>query len=167
MHQPGFETARLVLRPRIRADLDACVAINSDPEVMRYLGDVWPPERQREHLSRQIDADLGPGLGYWSLFAKAAPSELLGWVLLSPLPQTEYIQLGYRLRRDAWGVGLATEAATEIVAHAFETLRLTRLAAWVHPENLGSQRVLAKLGFADIGAYEVGGRAERLYRRLA
>ncbi|MDP3749820.1 MAG: GNAT family N-acetyltransferase [Phenylobacterium sp.] len=106
MHEPSFETARLVLRSRIRADLDACVAINSDPEVMRYLGDVWPPERQREHLGRQIDADFGPDLGYWSLFAKAAPSELLGWVLLSPLPQTDDIQLGYRLRRDAWGAGL-------------------------------------------------------------
>ena len=41
------------------------------------------------------------------------------------------------------------------------------LAASVHPDNLGSQRVLAKLGFADAGTYEAGGKIERLYRRLA
>lgn len=101
------------------------------------------------------------------MFAKAAPNDLLGWVLLSPLPETDDVQLGYRLRRDAWGLGLATEAARQTVAHGFETLRLAGLAACVHPQNLGSQRVLAKLGFAEIGPYEANGRAERLYRRLA
>lgn len=163
---PSFATARLRLRPRAIEDLDTSIAINSDPEVMRFLGDVWPPERQRVHLSTQIATDFGPGLGYWSLFERGS-DEMLGWVLLVPLPRTEDVQIGYRLRRDAWGRGLATEAATTIMAHGLQTLKLPAIAAVVHPANLASQRVLAKLGLADVGTYEAGGKVERLYRRSA
>lgn len=167
MSQPSFDTARLRLRPRQASDLEASIAINSDPEVMRYLGAIWPPDRQRAHLGAQIETDFGDGLGYWSLFEHEAPSEMLGWALLTPLIDTDDIQIGYRLRRDAWGRGLATEAGVRLVEHAFETLRLPALAASVHPENAGSQRVLGKLGLIDVGTYETGGKVERLYRRLA
>lgn len=167
MLQPTFDTTRLRLRPRRLDDLDACIAVNSDPEVMRYLGAIWPPDRQRAHLSAQIATDFGEGLGYWSLFEHHAPSEMLGWVVLAPLPDTDDIQIGYRLRRDAWGRGLASEAGARIVDHAFRTIRLPALAATVHPRNAGSQRVLGKLGLVDVGTYEAGGKVERLYRRLA
>lgn len=167
MVQPRFTTERLILRPRQVSDLEDSIAINSDPEVMRYLGAVWPPERQRAHLSAQIEADFGEGLGYWSLFELAAPERMLGWALLTPLPGTDDVQIGYRLRRDAWGRGIATEAAARLMDHAFTTVDLPALAASVHPENLGSQRVLTKLGTADAGSYEAGGKIERLYRRLA
>lgn len=167
MSQPSFDTARLRLRPRRIGDLEASIAINSDPEVMRYLGAVWPPDRQHAHLSAQIEADFGEGLGYWSLFEHGAPDQMLGWVLLTPLPDTPDIQIGYRLRRDAWGRGLASEAGARIVDHAFKTVGLPALAATVHPENAGSRRVLSKLGLVDVGTYEAGGKVERLYRRLA
>lgn len=167
MTQPRFTTERLILRPRQASDLDDSIAVNSDPEVMRYLGAVWPPERQRAHLSAQIDTDFGEGLGYWSLFENAAPEQMLGWALLTPLPATDDVQIGYRLRRDAWGRGIATEAAGRLMEHAFSSLKLPALAATVHPENVGSQRVMAKLGFTDVGTYEAGGKVERLYRRLA
>jgi RimJ/RimL family protein N-acetyltransferase len=167
MDQPSFQTARLQLRPRRLSDLDASIAINSDPDVMRYLGAVWPPERQRAHLTAQIGTDFGEGLGYWSLFERTAPATLLGWALLTPLPGSDDVQIGYRLRKDAWGRGVATEAAARLLDHAFQTLGLPALAASVHPDNLGSQRVLAKLGLSDVGTYEAGGKVERLYRRLA
>jgi RimJ/RimL family protein N-acetyltransferase len=63
MHEPPFETERLVLRSRGPEDLEACVAINGDPQVMTYLGRPWPPERQRVHLAGQMARDWGPGLG--------------------------------------------------------------------------------------------------------
>ncbi|KQW70462.1 hypothetical protein ASE17_16345 [Phenylobacterium sp. Root77] len=167
MGQPSFVTARLRLRPRQFSDLDASIAINSDHDVMRYLGAVWPPERQRTHLTAQIQTDFGEGLGYWSLFEHAAPTTLLGWALLTPLPGSDDVQIGYRLRKNAWGRGLATEAGACLLDHAFQALRLPAIAASVHPDNLGSQRVLAKLGLSDVGTYETGGKVERLYRRLA
>lgn len=160
----GWETARLILRPRGPEHLDACLAINSDPEVMRYLGPVWPAAQQRVRLARQFATDWGEGLGHWAIFRKAASDEMLGWVLLVPLEGTEEIQLGYRLKRSAWGDGIATEAGRRLVEHGLKTLRLPSLAAWTHPQNVGSKGVLTKLGFIPDGQYEDNGQLQDLYR---
>ena len=160
----AFETERLVLRPRTLEHLEACLAINSDPEVMRYLGPVWPSAQQRAHLAAQLTRDWGEGLGYWAIFRKAAPEDMLGWVLLAPLEGTDEVQIGYRLKRSAWGDGIATEAGRRIVAHGLETLGLPGLAAWTHPQNAGSKGVLAKLGFVPDGQYEDNGQTQDLYR---
>ncbi|MDO8378606.1 GNAT family N-acetyltransferase [Phenylobacterium sp.] len=159
-----FETPRLILRPRGPEHLEACLAINADPEVMRYLGPVWPPARLRVHLTKQLSTDWGAGLGYWAIFRKTAPEEMLGWVLLTPLEGTDVVQIGYRLKRSAWGDGIATEAAQRLVTHGLETLGLARLAAWVHPRNAGSKGVLTKLGFVPDGQYEDNGQIQDLYR---
>ncbi|MBP7815286.1 MAG: GNAT family N-acetyltransferase [Phenylobacterium sp.] len=159
-----FETPRLILRPRGLEHLEACVAINSDPEVMRYVGPVWPPAQQREHLTRQFATDRGEGLGHWAIFRKTAPEEMLGWALLVPLEGTDAVQIGYRLKRAAWGDGIATEAGQRLVAHGLETLRLPSLAAWTHPDNAGSKGVLIKLGFVPDGPYEENGEVRDLYR---
>jgi len=131
---------------------------------MRYLGPVWPAAQQRAHLTRQLATDWGAGLGYWAIFRKAAPDEMLGWVLLTPLEGTDEIQLGYRLKRSAWGDGIASEAAGSLVAHALETLGLAGLAAWTHPDNAGSKGVLTKLGFSPAGQYDADGQIQDLYR---
>ncbi|MES2341025.1 MAG: GNAT family N-acetyltransferase [Pseudomonadota bacterium] len=160
----NLETPRLVLRPRGLEHLEACLAINSDPEVMRHLGPVWPPAQQRAHLTRQFSTDWGPGLGYWAIFRRATPEEMLGWVGLVPLEGTDEIQIGYRLKRSAWGDGIATEAGARLVAHGLETLGLPSLVAWTHPENRGSKGVLAKLGFEPAGQYERNGQMQDFYR---
>lgn len=164
MHEPPFDTERLTLRARGPQDLEACVAINSDPRVMTYLGAPWPAERQRIHLSGQMARDWGQGLGYWAIFRKEAPDDLLGWTGIVPLGDGPDIQISYRLKPAAWGGGIATEAASRIVAHAFGPLGLPSVTALIHPDNRGSQRVVAKLGFRRDGDY--GEPAQQLYRRL-
>ena len=164
MNEPRFETERLILRSRGLADLEACVAINSDLRVMTYLGAPWPPERQRTHLSGQMAADWGPGLGYWSIFRRDAPDDLLGWTGIVPLDDGPDIQLAYRLKPQAWGGGVATEASSRILDHAFGPLALPSLTALIHPDNRGSQRVIAKLGFRRDGDH--GEPPQHLYRRL-
>jgi RimJ/RimL family protein N-acetyltransferase len=164
MHEPPFETERLILRSRGLEDLEACVAVNGDPRVMTYLGTPWPPERQRVHLSGQMDTDWGPGLGYWSIFRREAPDDLLGWTGMVPLDDGPDIQLAYRLKHDAWGTGIATEAAARLLDHALGTLTLPSVVALIHPDNAGSQNVIAKLGFSRNGDY--GEPPQHLYRRL-
>jgi len=63
-------------------------------------------------------------------------------------------EIGYHLRRDHWGRGLATEAGRAIRDHAVTVLRLRRLVALIHPENAASERVAAKLGFRREGEVE-------------
>jgi RimJ/RimL family protein N-acetyltransferase len=163
MHEPPFDTERLILRARGPQDLEACVAINGDPRVMTYLGTPWPADRQRAHLTEQMTTDWGPGVGYWSIFRRDAPDDLLGWTGLVPLVDGAEIQLAYRLKPDAWGSGIATEAAARLVVHAFEALGLPSVVALIHPDNRGSQNVIAKLGFTRDGDY--GQPSQHLYRR--
>lgn len=163
MREPRFETERLTLRARGLEDLEACVSINSDPRVMTYLGTPWPSERQRAHLSGQMATDWGPGLGYWSIFRRESPDDLLGWTGLVAVGNGPDIQIAYRLKPEAWGDGIATEASRRVLAHAFETLALPCAVALIHPDNRASQAVIAKLGFARDGDY--GDPPQHLYRR--
>jgi RimJ/RimL family protein N-acetyltransferase len=78
---------------------------------------------------------------------KSEPTHFLGWVLLMPLDAVgPEIEIGWRLRRDAWGAGLATEAARAVLDYAFMILALPEVVADIHPENMRSIRVAEKIG---------------------
>jgi RimJ/RimL family protein N-acetyltransferase len=166
MAVPVLETERLWLRPRGVADMPAIMAMSADAEVMRYLtgpGDDIAAFHART-LAR-VTRDDGPGLGAWSLFAKAAPDEFLGWVSLNPMPETpEDIELGYRMVRAAWGRGLMREAAAAALAHGFGSVGLAEIVAIVHPDNLRSQAVVGRLGFVRDGERPHAGGPWRFYR---
>ena len=79
---PTFRTARLTLRPRIMADLDACLAMDRDPLVTRFIDGPWSdPVAHRAFVEDRIRRVYPPGMGYWSLLAPA----FIGWILLAPL----------------------------------------------------------------------------------
>ena len=145
---PDFETSRLFLRERTIADIEACLAMDRDPEVTKYVPGPWnDPKEHRHFLTGRIQAEFGPGLGYWSIFAKEQPDLFLGWVLLIPSDAIgPEIEIGWRLNRQARGNGFATEAARPIVVHAFKTVGVYRIIANIHPENTASMRVSEKIG---------------------
>src|SRR5688500_1582464 len=111
-----LETERLVLRRFTLADLDELHALNSDPEVMRYLtGGIPTPREVTEHeilpafLAYRERTD---GHGFWAAIEKAT-GDFLGWFHLRP-PKgaaADEPELGYRLHRAAWGQGYGTEGA--------------------------------------------------------
>ncbi|MBN9137715.1 MAG: GNAT family N-acetyltransferase, partial [Phyllobacterium sp.] len=79
---PTFETERLFLRPRTMADLEDCMAMDRDPEVTRFIPGPWTnPDAHRRFITARMEADFGPDLGYWSIFARDQPQRFLGWVL--------------------------------------------------------------------------------------
>ena len=166
MLQPSFSTERLILRPRGLQDLEASIRINSDPEVMKFLGAVWPPEKQRQHLAEQIQSDQGAGLGHWAIIEKSGDDELVGWVMLARPAGHAEPELGYRLKQSAWGRGLATEAASVVLQYGWEELHLESAIALAHRDNSRSHHVLGKLGFALAGAHERGPMPELLFRRV-
>lgn len=89
------------------------------------------------------------GFGLWAAEERST-GELVGWVGLSHpthVPEmAEEVEVGWRLRRPAWGRGLATEGGRASLAHAHEVLGLRRLVSLVHPDNARSRRVAEKLG---------------------
>lgn len=146
-----LETSRLVLHAPLAADADEIFTrYASDGAVTPYLG--WPRHTRIEAthgflaFSRQQWADTG--LGPY-LVRDRRTGRLLGGTGLA-LESPGVASTGYVFARDAWGVGLATEALAAMVTIA-DDLALTRLVALCHPDHHASQRVLEKNGFRRDG----------------
>ena len=159
---PTLETSRLRLRPLAAPDLPDLIRLDSDPEVMRYVGSpagVRPPaeieERARTRIRESEDGTHAP-LGFWRVEGRA-DRVFHGLAALIRMPTGEDVEVAYRLARSAWGHGLATEAAGALVAHGFGPVGLPRLVAVTYPDNHASQRVLDKLGFERRGLAEYKG----------
>jgi RimJ/RimL family protein N-acetyltransferase len=146
-----LETARLRLRRFVPADLDRLVEIDSDPEVMRYISYGEPTPRERYELDvlpRILAAyQATPLLGFWAAETRAGGA-FIGWFHLRPdrIDAGEQ-ELGYRLRRAAWGQGFATEGSRALLAHGFDTVRATKLSARALVGNRASRHVMEKCGF--------------------
>lgn len=153
---PTFHTARLTVKPRTLEDLPACLAMDRDPDVTKFIPGPWAdPVRHEAFVRERIDADFGTGLGYWSVFSHKHPDRFLGWVLLIPYDGVgPEIEIGWRFNREAWGNGFATEAAKPVLDYALETLKLDRVVADIDPDNSASIRVASKIGMTDEGLKE-------------
>ena len=159
---PTLETPRLRLRPLASSDEADLIALDSDPEVMRYVGSpagVKSPaetaERARLRIRETQRGDYEP-LGFWRIEGRGDRA-FHGVGALIQMPGGDDVEVAYRLARTAWGQGIATEAAGALVAHALGPLALPRVVAVTYPANQASQRVLDKLGFERHGLREYKG----------
>ena len=146
-----LETERLLLRQFTAADVGNLVMLDGDPEVMRFLngGTPTPIEVVRDEiLPRILDFyDRFAGFGCWAAVEKST-GDLLGWFSLRPRESgpTSDVELGYRLRRSAWGQGYATEGSRALIRRAFAELGAERVFATTYGDNLASRRVMEKAG---------------------
>ena len=150
---PTLHTARLLLRSFTDADLDAIFALQSSRRVLRYWdAPPWTERARAERfiaVCRQIEVD---GTGVRVAIERAADGVFIGWCcLMNWQPDHRSAALGYCLDDRAWGRGFATEAATALLAWAFEALDLNRVQAMTDTRNIASGRVLEKLGFRREG----------------
>jgi len=137
--------SRVTLRRMQEDDIPMLLAMESDPEVMRYSTGVKPAdEARRQELLAWLREPL-TRLGHWAITVDGAA---VGWVSLVPLAGTDSIQLAYRLQRAAWGKGYASQAAKQLCEYAWRETEVSELLAVVWPDNQASVRVLEKLGFA-------------------
>jgi RimJ/RimL family protein N-acetyltransferase len=141
-------TDRLLLRGWRDADAGPFAALCADPAVMRFVGRGRPQDRDEAELALAVIRDhwVRHGFGLWAAQERAG-GELAGFVGLARLEDgSGDVEIGWRLRRAAWGRGLATEGALAARDHAFGELGLARVVALVHPDNAASVRVIEKLG---------------------
>jgi RimJ/RimL family protein N-acetyltransferase len=155
-----LETERLTLRTFAPADVDNLVELDSDPDVMHFLtGGVPTPREQIENvlLPRIFDEYTHPpGWGRWAAIEKATGT-FLGWFSLD-LPKhgnAEGLELGYRLRRAAWGTGYATEGSRALVDRAFRDHDVQRLFAETMAVNKASRRVMEKAGLRYVRTFHM------------
>jgi RimJ/RimL family protein N-acetyltransferase len=145
-----LETERLVLRRFTMNDVDNVVALDSDPEVMRYLTGEPTPREEIEHdfLPAWLSYyERFEGFGFWAAHEKAS-GDFIGWFHFRPPPghDADNVELGYRLKRSAWGHGYATEGSRALIAHGFTDLGIRRVFAHTMVINQASRRVMEKSG---------------------
>jgi RimJ/RimL family protein N-acetyltransferase len=153
-----LQTERLILRRFTDADVDLLVELDSDPEVMRFLTGGIPTPRdeiEREVLPSFLDHYRRfPGFGFWAAVEKST-GEFLGWFHLRP-PKgggPDEAELGYRLRRSAWGKGYATEGSVALIRKAFAELAVRRVVSFTMAVNRASRRVMEKAGLVHVRTF--------------
>lgn len=153
------ETERLILRRFTRADADVLFALDDDPEVMRYINGGKPASLEgieRDVLPRFLwYYDTFPAWGFWAAIERSTGA-FLGWFHFRPAegaPPDEP-ELGYRLRRTAWGQGYATEGSRALIEKGFRELGARRVVASTMVVNIGSRRVMEKSGLRQVRIYD-------------
>jgi len=136
---------------RFRADeAQLLFELDSDPEVMRLISKGQPTSMSRiqnDILPRFLAYYAqSPPRGFWAGHF-LSNNEFIGWFHLRPDKiDKEEMELGYRLRRAAWGQGLATEGSRALVEGAFEKWNYPKVSARTLALNKASQRVMEKAG---------------------
>jgi RimJ/RimL family protein N-acetyltransferase len=147
-----LETTRLRLREFTIDDVDHIVELDGDREVMRYISFGAPTPRATiadKVLPSWIKYyERSDRIGFWAA-EQLTTNQFIGWFHLRPdrfVPAEQ--ELGYRLRRAAWGQGLATEGALALVADGFQVSKFPKITARTLLQNRPSQRVMQKCGLA-------------------
>lgn len=141
----------MTLRKFTADDVDNLCGLDGDPEVMRFLtgGKATPRDViEAETLPRFLRCyELYDGFGYWAAIEKAS-GEFLGWFLFRPSEGGDPgdVELGYRLKKSAWGKGYATEGSRALIDKGFTELGARRVFAETMAVNAASRRVMEKSG---------------------
>jgi ribosomal-protein-alanine N-acetyltransferase len=157
-------TERLILRDITEKDAESLFELDSDPEVMRYIG-AMPAADVEAYRDRTRTVYLPQQQHPWHgvrIVLDRASGEFLGWVFIRPAPASKHapemdwtdpneVEIGYRYVRSAWGRGIATEAAATLMKLALADPAVTAVTACALAGNAASLRVLEKLGLERVG----------------
>ncbi|HEX3331796.1 MAG TPA: GNAT family N-acetyltransferase [Gaiellales bacterium] len=146
---PVLETERLVMREWRRSDFEAYAASNADAEVQRFLGGTQDREQSWRTLALQIGHWELRGYGQWAL-ERREDRRMIGRAGLWNPEGWFGVEVGWKLDRDVWGHGYATEAAAASLEWAWRELDVDRVLAVIAPENDASLRVAARLGMRKL-----------------
>jgi RimJ/RimL family protein N-acetyltransferase len=171
-----LRTERLLLRQWTDADREPFAALNADPAVMAHFPAPMTREQSDELVDRCAAALAKRGYAFWAVEVLET-GRFIGFTGLSDVgfqsAFTPAVEIGWRLSKDAWGNGFASEAARACLAHAFGAAGLEEVVSFTATTNKRSQRVMERIGMThdeaddfDHPRLEAGHRLERhvLYR---
>lgn len=159
-------TERLQLSPFVADDVDLAIELFTDPEVLKFAGGAVDEDEIRTDLPNWLKRGGNGCIGIWRVSVRDN-GEKIGTVALLPMPieedDTDFslvipqqmpagdVEIGFFLKRSAWGNGYATEASKRLLQFAFEASPLTEVVATFEAGNAASRQVLLKTGFVDRG----------------
>lgn len=162
---PILETPRLILRELVPEDAPALARVLSDPETMRYYPAAYDQAGVEQWIARNQARYRNDGVSLWAVVLKST-GEVIGdcGVIYQEVEGEHFYEIGYHLRRDHWGQGLATEGAIACRDWAFAHLPVDCLISLIRPENVPSQRVAERNGMTLWKEIDWRGLRHRVYR---
>ena len=151
MHDYVLTTARLVLRCYEPGDVDDVYAYARDPEWSRYLDPIVPSPYSRQDAEEWVASQLSDEQADGIPFVLVLDGVVVGALSVREDATNRSAELGWSLHRDHWGRGLTTEAVHAAIDFAFETRGLDRVHARAFAPNIGSWRVMEKVGMTREG----------------
>jgi ribosomal-protein-alanine N-acetyltransferase len=140
-------SARLTFRSWTDNDAALAEALWCDPEVTHFFGGAMSREQARARLDIERERESRLGIQYWPMFLRET-GEFVGCAGLRTWQMdAQTIETGVHLMRSAWGLRLGEEALRAVLAHGFETLRLTKIVAGHGLGHDNSQKLLERVGF--------------------
>lgn len=142
-----IKTERLILKKMTDADAEAFYLINSDPEVMRFFPSPLTHE-ESDTMLKTIANDIEKlGWGLWGAFHQNTLVGMIGLKTISFESHfTPAVEVGWRLAKEHWGKGFATEGAKAALDYGFNELKLPEIVSITTTLNLPSQKVMQRLG---------------------
>jgi ribosomal-protein-alanine N-acetyltransferase len=142
-----LKTSRLTLREFTIDDADALATVLSDPETMRFYPAPYDRAGVEQWIERNRQRYSNDGVGLWACELNDT-QQFIGdcGIIVQRVEGERLYEIGYHLRRDMWGKGLATEAASACRDWAFAHLQTDRLISLIRPENLPSRHVAERNG---------------------
>ena len=159
---------RVVLRPVALSDAEDMLVFVGDPEVVHFLP--WKPATELRGVhafleQQQARRKSGESLAF-SVILRETNTVIGSTDLMQLLARDKHVELGYILGQEYWGQGLMTEAAALSRDYAFATFKCKKLVAFADHENIGSRRVLEKIGLQEHGSeWRMVKEINRLYIR--
>lgn len=152
-----FQSQRLGFRKWTAADTDPMAALNADPQVMEFFPSTQTREQTLEFLKRvnQQFKDFGH---CWYAVDTLADGDFIGFIGLAWCPEekldfTPCAEIGWRLKKEAWGYGYATEGAKRCLQYGFEELKFPEIYSFTATVNNRSEKVMKKIGMKKIGEF--------------
>jgi RimJ/RimL family protein N-acetyltransferase len=145
-----IETPRLILRPWRESDVAEFIRVTNTPAVMEFLGGATTLEEAQARCARAMASQAENGFCFW-IIERLADCAILGFCGLkigTSGPIKGEIEIGWRLREDAWGQGIAGEAAQATLDWAWRNLSCDRVVAITARGNERSWRLMERLGMA-------------------
>ena len=143
-----IETERLQLRPFDGSDLDIVRKLYSDEEIMKYIPlPVMDRDMAQRHLNKIAAGwSVVPQVNYEMAVIDKETKEKIGRAEITRNAPEESAMIGWMLLKSVWGRGYATEIANALIRYCFDELRVHRVYALCHPDNIASWRVMEKCG---------------------
>ena len=166
------ETERLILREIMPTDIEGMFELDSNPEVHTYLGN--KPVKTREETEKVIEfiraQYVERGIGRWAAIEKSS-GDFIGWSGLklntgekdSLNGKQDFYDIGYRFIPRYWGKGYATESAIVALDHGFMVMHYETIAGIALIDNVGSNKVLQKIGLHYIEDFDCEGTRASWY----